>query len=46
MNERKLYSHEFKQRAACMVIDDECSVPEVCVSLAMGQRRCVAGLIK
>jgi transposase len=36
MNERKLYSREFKQRAACMVIDDECSVPEVCASLDIG----------
>lgn len=36
MNERKIYSREFKQRAASMVIDDECSVPEVCASLDIG----------
>ena len=36
MNERKVYSREFKQRAASMVIDDECSVPEVCASLDIG----------
>ncbi|WP_022960749.1 transposase [Halopseudomonas pelagia] len=36
MNERKIYSREFKQHAACMVIDDECSVRDVCVSLSIG----------
>ena len=36
MNERKVYSREFKQRAAGMVIDDECSVPDVCASLDIG----------
>ena len=36
MNERKIYSREFKQRAACMVIDDQCSVPDVCASLDIG----------
>lgn len=36
MKERKIYSREFKQRAACMVIDDECSVPDVCASLDIG----------
>ncbi|WP_338567970.1 transposase [Pseudomonas canadensis] len=36
MNERKVYSREFKQRAACMVIDDECPVPDVCATLEIG----------
>jgi transposase-like protein len=29
MNKRKVYTREFKQRAACMVIDHQCPVPDV-----------------
>lgn len=36
MNERKVYTREFKLRAASMVIDDDCPVPEVCASLDIG----------
>lgn len=36
MNERKVYSREFKHRAASMVIDDDCPVPDVCASLGIG----------
>lgn len=36
MEERKVYSREFKLRAASMVIDDECPVPDVCASLNIG----------
>lgn len=36
MNERKVYSREFKLRAASMVLDDNCPVPEVCASLDIG----------
>jgi transposase len=36
MNERKIYTREFKMRAASMVIDDNCPVPEVCASLEIG----------
>lgn len=36
MNDRKVYSREFKLRAASMVIDDDCPVPEVCASLGIG----------
>ncbi|WP_269137466.1 transposase, partial [Pseudomonas sp. PGPR40] len=33
MKERRVFSREFKHRAASMVIDDGCSVQEVCASL-------------
>ncbi|WP_256730525.1 transposase [Pseudomonas sp. ANT_H12B] len=33
MKERRVFSREFKHRAASMVIDDNCSVQEVCASL-------------
>ena len=36
MNERKIYTREVKMRAASMVIDDNCPVPEVCASLEIG----------
>ncbi|WP_415772263.1 transposase [Pseudomonas sp. LB3P38] len=36
MNERKVYSREFKLRAASMVLDDNCPVPDVCASLDIG----------
>jgi transposase len=36
MNDRKVYSREFKLRAASMVIDDDCPVPDVCASLGIG----------
>jgi transposase len=36
MNERKVYTREFKLHAASMVLDDNCSVPEVCASLDIG----------
>ena len=36
MEERKVYTREFKLRAASMVIDDECPVPDVCASLNIG----------
>ena len=37
MQERKTYTREFKQRAASMVLDDNCSVPDVCASMDVGQ---------
>jgi transposase len=36
MNERKVYTREFKLRAAGMVLDDSCPVPDVCASLNIG----------
>ncbi|VVN82986.1 hypothetical protein PS726_06548 [Pseudomonas fluorescens] len=36
MNERKVYTREFKLLAASMVLDDNCPVPEVCASLDIG----------
>ncbi|WP_241089403.1 MULTISPECIES: transposase [Pseudomonas] len=36
MNERKIYTREFKLRAASMVLDDNCPVPDVCASLDIG----------
>jgi transposase len=36
MNERKVYTREFKLHAASMVLDDNCPVPDVCASLAIG----------
>ena len=36
MNERKVYTREFKLHAASMVLDDNCPVPEVCASLDIG----------
>jgi transposase len=36
MEERKVYTREFKLRAASMVIDDECPVPDVCATLNIG----------
>ena len=36
MEERKVYTREFKMRAASMVIDDSCPVPDVCASLNIG----------
>ncbi|MEB2626205.1 MULTISPECIES: transposase [Pseudomonas] len=36
MNERKVYTREFKLQAASMVLDDNCSVPDVCASLDIG----------
>lgn len=36
MQERKSYSQEFKLRAASMVLDDSCSITEVCISLEVG----------
>jgi len=36
MNERKVYTREFKLRAASMVLDDSCPVPDVCASLNIG----------
>ena len=36
MQERKTYTREFKIRAACMVLDDNCSVPDVCASMDVG----------
>ncbi|TRN88968.1 transposase [Pseudomonas syringae] len=44
MEERKVYTRKFKLRAASMVIDDECPVPDVCATLNIGPtalRRCV-----
>ncbi|WP_256590811.1 MULTISPECIES: transposase [unclassified Pseudomonas] len=49
MNERKVYSREFKLQAASMVIDDDCSVPDVCASLGIGPtalRRWVEQVLK
>ena len=37
MNERKVYTREFKLHAASMVLDDNCPVPDVCASLDMGR---------
>ncbi|CAI8954664.1 MULTISPECIES: transposase [Pseudomonas] len=36
MNERKVYTREFKLQAASMVLDDNCPVPDVCASLDIG----------
>lgn len=36
MQERKTFTREFKQGAASMVLDDNCSVPDVCVSIEVG----------
>ncbi|MNJ49793.1 Transposase [compost metagenome] len=36
MQERKTYTREFKLRAASMVLDDNCSVPDVCASMDVG----------
>ena len=36
MNERKVYTREFKLHAASMVLDDNCPVPDVCASLDIG----------
>ncbi|SCZ05539.1 transposase, partial [Pseudomonas sp. NFACC37-1] len=36
MNERKVYTREFKLHAVSMVLDDNCPVPEVCASLDIG----------
>ncbi|AZF25890.1 transposase [Pseudomonas sp. R2-60-08W] len=36
MQQRKTYTREFKQRAASMVLDDNCSVPDVCASMSVG----------
>jgi transposase len=36
MNERKVYTREFKHQAASMVLDDNCPVPDVCASLDIG----------
>ena len=36
MQERKIYTREFKQRAASMVLDDNCSVTDVCASMDVG----------
>ena len=36
MNERKVYTREFKLHAASMVLDDNCSIPDVCASLDIG----------
>ncbi|WP_256577580.1 transposase, partial [Pseudomonas sp. R37(2017)] len=36
MQERKTYTREFKQRAASMVLDDNCSIPDVCASMDVG----------
>ena len=36
MNERKVYTREFKLQAASMVLDDSCPVPDVCASLDIG----------
>ena len=44
MNERKVYTREFKLQAASMVLDDNCPVPDVCASLDIGPTallRCV-----
>lgn len=37
MQERKTYTREFKQRAASMVLDDNCSIPDVCASMDVGR---------
>ncbi|WP_139348140.1 transposase, partial [Pseudomonas sp. C9] len=36
MNERKVYTREFKLHAASMVLDDNCPVSDVCASLDIG----------
>lgn len=36
MQERKTYTREFKLRAASMVLDDNCSIPDVCASMDVG----------
>ncbi|WP_143481916.1 transposase, partial [Pseudomonas chlororaphis] len=36
MNERKVYTREFKLQAASMVLDDNCPVADVCASLDIG----------
>jgi transposase len=36
MNERKVYTREFKLHVASMVLDDNCPVPDVCASLDIG----------
>ncbi len=36
MQERKTYTREFKLRAASMVLDDNCSISEVCASMEVG----------
>jgi transposase len=36
MDERKVYTREFKLHAASMVLDDNCPVSDVCASLDIG----------
>lgn len=46
MNERKVYTREFKLHAASMVLDDNCPVPDVCASLDIGPTAYGAGSIR